>query len=90
MYSFFSIDIQATGGTPSSFTAFGLTGDLLFKPQISGIGGSVYSTVSSYTAQLQRSSAAYATLSGTSMATPYVAGYVYTCILIVISISLEY
>ncbi|CAF1550163.1 unnamed protein product, partial [Adineta steineri] len=64
----------ATGGTPSSFSSLGLTGDLLFKPQISGIGGYVYSTVSSFTAQQQQSSAAYATLSGTSMATPYVAG----------------
>ncbi|CAF1191453.1 unnamed protein product [Rotaria sordida] len=64
----------STGGTPSSFTSIGLTGDLLFKPQISGIGGYVYSTISSFAAEKQRTSNAYATLSGTSMATPYVAG----------------
>ncbi|CAF5144799.1 unnamed protein product, partial [Rotaria sp. Silwood1] len=70
----FSIDVQSTGGTPSSFTSFGLTGDLLFKPQISGIGGYVYSTISSFAADKRNTSDAYATLSGTSMATPYVAG----------------
>ncbi|CAF1100029.1 unnamed protein product [Rotaria sordida] len=64
----------STGGTPSSFTSIGLTGDLLFKPQISGIGGYVYSTISSFAAEKQRTSNAYATQSGTSMATPYVAG----------------
>ncbi|CAF1060132.1 unnamed protein product [Rotaria sordida] len=64
----------STGGTPSSFTSIGLTGDLLFKPQISGIGGYVYSTISSFAAENQRTSNAYATQSGTSMATPYVAG----------------
>jgi lactocepin len=63
-------------GTPSSFTSFGLTGDLLFKPQISGIGGYVYSTISSYAAQRQFLANAYASYSGTSMACPYIAGYV--------------
>ncbi|CAF3861342.1 unnamed protein product, partial [Rotaria sp. Silwood1] len=66
--------IVPTGGTPSVFSSLGLTGDLLFKPQISGIGGYVYSTVSSFTAKNQNLSDAYAIKSGTSMATPYVAG----------------
>jgi hypothetical protein len=48
----------------------------LFKPQISGIGGSVYSTISSYAAERQFMENAYASYSGTSMACPYIAGYV--------------
>ncbi|CAF1482172.1 unnamed protein product [Rotaria magnacalcarata] len=64
----------ATAGTLSSFSAFGPTGDLLFKPQISGIGGFVYSTISSFAAAQQKMNDAYAAYSGTSMACPYVAG----------------
>ncbi|CAF3304435.1 unnamed protein product [Rotaria socialis] len=64
----------ATAGTLSSFSAFGPTGDLLFKPQITGIGGFVYSTISSYAAAQQKMSDAYAAYSGTSMACPYLAG----------------
>ncbi|CAF4998618.1 unnamed protein product, partial [Rotaria sp. Silwood1] len=63
-----------TVGAPSPFTSLGLTSDLLFKPQISGIGGYVYSTISSYAAQNQYLTNAYASYSGTSMACPYVAG----------------
>ncbi|CAF0927881.1 unnamed protein product [Rotaria sp. Silwood1] len=65
----------STVGAPSPFTSLGLTSDLLFKPQISGIGGYVYSTISSYAAQSQYLTQAYASYSGTSMACPYVAGY---------------
>jgi minor extracellular serine protease Vpr len=54
----------------------GLTGDLGLKPQLSGLGGEVYSTISSFTSGNQHLSNAYTSLSGTSMACPYVAGYV--------------
>ncbi|MSS44527.1 S8 family serine peptidase [Cutibacterium sp. WCA-380-WT-3A] len=49
----------------SSFTSWGATPDLNFKPEIAGIGGSVYSTVNDNK---------YDVKSGTSMATPNVAG----------------
>ncbi len=70
----FLIYVQDTGGTPSSFTSFGLTGDLLIKPQISGIGGNVYSTVSLYAAERNGYGTAYSLMSGTSMSCPYTAG----------------
>ncbi len=70
----FLIYVQDTGGTPSSFTSLGLTGDLLIKPQISGIGGNVYSTVSLYVTQQNNYNTAYGLLSGTSMACPFTAG----------------
>jgi len=54
----------------------GLTGDLLFKPEISGIGGEVYSTISPYAARKRKLTTAYALMSGTSMACPYLAGCV--------------
>ena len=59
----------------------GPTGDLLLKPEISGIGGHVYSTISPRAAQQQQLMNPYADYSGTSMATPYVAGYVFIYIL---------
>jgi hypothetical protein len=46
----------------------------LFKPQISGIGGYVYSTLSPFAAKQQKLTVAYGISSGTSMACPYVAG----------------
>lgn len=73
----FSIYTQDTGGTPSSFTSLGLTADLWLKPEISGIGGDVYSTISLFAAESQGLMKAYTTMSGTSMATPYTAGYAY-------------
>ena len=51
--------------TPSSFTSWGPTPTLDFKPQIAGIGGNVYSSINRN---------AYVTMSGTSMASPNVAG----------------
>lgn len=66
--------LQITGGTPSAFTSLGPTGDLLFNPQISGIGGYVYSTISLYTSSQGGSNTAYDFASGTSMASPYTAG----------------
>ncbi|WP_297742145.1 S8 family serine peptidase [uncultured Tessaracoccus sp.] len=50
---------------PSSFTSWGTGPELNFKPQLAGIGGSVYSTVNDNK---------YKDNSGTSMAAPHVAG----------------
>lgn len=61
----------------STFSSFGLNGDLFFKPQISAIGGNVYSTISAYATQRERLDTMYDMMSGTSMATPYIAGYAF-------------
>lgn len=50
---------------PSDFTSWGATAELAFKPQIAGIGGSVWSLANDN---------GYQTMSGTSMATPHIAG----------------
>jgi len=56
-----------TGGLISSFSSYGLAADLSLKPDIGAPGGSIYST---YVME----KADYATLGGTSMASPHVAG----------------
>lgn len=57
---------EAPGGlTPSAFTSWGSTPSLDFEPEIAGIGGNVYSTYNDGT---------YGMSSGTSMASPNVAG----------------
>lgn len=60
-------DMNATGGviSMSSFSSFGVPGDLSLKPEITAPGGSIYSTTNNGT---------YGIMSGTSMAAPSVAG----------------
>jgi len=58
-----------TGGLISSFSSYGLSPDLALKPDIGAPGGNIYST---YPLEL----GGYATLSGTSMSAPHVAGAV--------------
>ncbi|KAI7849102.1 peptidase S8/S53 domain-containing protein [Circinella umbellata] len=58
-----------TGGTISTFSSWGLGPDLSIKPDLSAPGGQIYSTYLT-------NSGGYATLSGTSMASPYVTGIV--------------
>ncbi len=59
--------VNPTGGLISSFSSYGLSPDLVVKPDLSAPGGNIYST---YPIEL----GSYATLSGTSMASPHVAG----------------
>ncbi|KAI8072064.1 peptidase S8/S53 domain-containing protein [Thamnidium elegans] len=56
-----------TAGKSSVFSTWGPDPELHFKPEISAVGGYVFST---YPVNM----GAYATLSGTSMATPYLTG----------------
>ena len=56
-----------TGNTISSFSSIGPSNEIAFSPAISGMGGFIYST-------LPQSIGSWGTMSGTSMACPYVAG----------------
>jgi minor extracellular serine protease Vpr len=56
-----------TGGLISSFSSFGLAADLTLKPNIGAPGGGIFSTY-----PLEQGG--FATLSGTSMSSPHVAG----------------
>ncbi|MEO7586999.1 MAG: S8 family serine peptidase [Arachnia sp.] len=58
-----------TGGLISDFSSWGLAADLTLKPDLGAPGGSIYSTY-----PLEEDG--YTTLSGTSMASPHVAGAV--------------
>lgn len=53
------------GGQPSGFSSWGPTPDLRLKPEIAAPGGNIYSAVNN---------GGYETMSGTSMATPHMAG----------------
>jgi minor extracellular serine protease Vpr len=59
--------LNPTGGLVSSFSSYGLSPDLALKPDIGAPGGLIRSTY-----PLENGS--YATISGTSMASPHVAG----------------
>ncbi|KAJ3060679.1 hypothetical protein HDU98_003396, partial [Podochytrium sp. JEL0797] len=63
-----------TAGTLSSFSSPGLNMELLMKPDIAAIGGLVYSCLSPFASHSQGLHEPYGVLSGTSMATPYLAG----------------
>jgi minor extracellular serine protease Vpr len=58
-----------TGGLISSFSSYGVSPDLVIKPDLGAPGGSIRST-------FPLEQGAYATLSGTSMSSPHVAGAV--------------
>jgi subtilisin family serine protease len=58
-----------TGGLISSFSSYGLSPDLALKPDLGAPGGTIYAT---YPLEL----GGFASLSGTSMAAPHVAGAV--------------
>jgi minor extracellular serine protease Vpr len=59
--------ISPSGGLISSFSSYGLSPDLALKPDIGAPGGNIYST-------FPLEEGGYATLSGTSMSSPHVAG----------------
>jgi minor extracellular serine protease Vpr len=61
--------LNPTGGLISSFSSYGLGAELALKPDIGAPGGLIYSTY-------PLENGAYATISGTSMASPHVAGAV--------------
>ncbi len=63
----FGTFINPTGGLISSFSSYGLSPDLAIKPDIGAPGGLIRSTY-----PVERGS--YATISGTSMSSPHVAG----------------
>jgi minor extracellular serine protease Vpr len=58
---------SATGGLISSFSSYGLSPDLVLKPDIGAPGGNIWSTY-----PLDKGK--YANISGTSMSSPHVAG----------------
>ena len=60
-----------TGGTLSAFSSHGLDLDLFIKPDLTAIGGNVFSTISRHAS---KGGSPYATYSGTSMASPNFAG----------------
>ncbi|KAJ3115361.1 hypothetical protein HK100_001369 [Physocladia obscura] len=63
-----TIQPYATAGTVFDFSSVGLTPDLLLKPEVGGIGGNVYSTISPFAAKNQGYLIPHAVYSGISMA----------------------
>lgn len=63
----FGTFLNPTGGLISSFSSYGLSPDLALKPDIGAPGGLIRSTY-------PLENGGYATISGTSMASPHVAG----------------
>ncbi|MEG3614242.1 S8 family serine peptidase [Isoptericola haloaureus] len=59
--------VSPTGGEKSDFSSYGLSPDLTLKPDLAAPGGNIHSTY-------PLAKGGYATLSGTSMASPHVAG----------------
>ncbi len=55
----------------SDFSSWGVTPDLKLKPEVTGVGGNIYSSVDP---EISGAGAWYGTMSGTSMATPQVTG----------------
>lgn len=58
-----------TGDTISTFSSIGMSAELEFKPDVAAPGGNIFSTY-----PLSKEASGYAVLSGTSMASPHVAG----------------
>ena len=59
------IVVEEQNKTMSNFSSWGVTPDLKLKPEITALGGKIKSSISNNQ---------YATMSGTSMASPYIAG----------------
>ncbi|KZL79152.1 subtilisin-like protease [Colletotrichum incanum] len=60
---------QPGGGSPNNFSSIGPNADFAFKPELAAPGGMILATF-----PLMEKSGGYGIISGTSMATPYVAG----------------
>lgn len=64
-----SAEPNPSAGQMSTFTSIGATPDLRIKPELSAVGGNVYSSIPTVEGKGD-----YASMSGTFMASPYVAG----------------